>query len=384
MPRPFLYKLIILLSLLSNSEAESQKKQWPSISGTPFVQGISKPTHITHAGDGTARIFITEQEGRILVIKGGKVLPQPFLDIKRRVSCCGERGLLSVVFPSDFTDKKYFYINYTDLEGDTVIARYRVTSDPDRADPQSEEVILTIKQPYANHNGGQMAFGLDGFLYIGMGDGGSAGDPHKNAQNPASLLGKILRIDVEARIKPYAIPAGNPFLKKERWRPEIWAYGLRNPWRFSFDRRTGDLFIGDVGQDRFEEVDLQPAESRGGENYGWNIMEAGHCFKTRNCDRQGLIAPISEYPLENGNCSVIGGFVYRGKSFPSMEGIYLFADYCSGRIWGLKQNAKGWEQRLLLDTSWTISTFGEDEQGELYVADHGNGIVYRIVASVKK
>ncbi|MBI5634066.1 MAG: PQQ-dependent sugar dehydrogenase [Nitrospirae bacterium] len=350
---------------------------WPEITLKLIVSGLKQPTHITHAGDGSKRLFVTEQRGRILLIKGGNVSPRPFLDIADRVSCCGERGLLSIVFPPGYAKRNYFYLNYTDRSGDTVVARYHLTKDPDRADPKSEEIVLTIKQPYSNHNGGQMAFGPDGYLYIGMGDGGSAGDPQNNAQNPASLLGKMLRIDVESGKRPYSIPPDNPFLQNRAYRPEIWAMGLRNPWRFSFDKKTGDLYIADVGQNNYEEIDFEPKGSKGGRNYGWNIMEGLQCYKTENCNRKGLSLPVTVYDHDKG-CSVTGGLVYRGSRFPRMQGIYFYGDYCSGRIWGLRHTGEEWMHRELRDSGLSVSTFGEDEAGEVFVADYGKGNIYRI------
>lgn len=380
----FFPSLAIAFLLAALTTVGAQPPDRAAIKLVPYARGLLQPTHINHAGDRSNRLFVTEQKGRVMLVKEGAVLPEPFLDIRNRVSCCGERGLLSVVFPPGFAGKRYFYVNYTDREGDTVIARYRVTSNPDRADPQSEEILLKVEQPYPNHNGGQMAFGPDGFLYIGMGDGGSAGDPQGNGQDPGTLLGKLLRIDVETGMKPYAVPSGNPFIKQKEWRPEIWVYGLRNPWRFSFDRKTGDLYIADVGQNRYEEIDFQPAASGGGENYGWNIMEGAHCFRGVKCQTAGLTLPVAEYPLQDGNCSAIGGMVYRGKLHPALEGIYFFADYCSGRIWSLERVNGKWDMQLLLDTEYAVSTFGEDEQGELYVGDHKSGAIYRITAATKK
>lgn len=278
------------------SEYDSQESEsWPQIVLVRHGEGVQLPVHIAHAGDGSGRMFVVEQGGRVQLLQAGAPLSPPFLDIASRVSCCGERGLLSVAFPPAFTSKGYFYVNYTNTVGDTVIARYRLGTSPHLADPGSEEIILTVRQPFANHNGGQLAFGPDGFLYIGMGDGGSGGDPQNNAQNPASLLGKLLRIDVESGGAPYTVPVSNPFINTSSVRPEIWALGLRNPWRFAFDRQTGDLYIGDVGQNAYEEVNFQPATSTGGENYGWNLMEGAHCFRSETCNQAGLTLPVAEY-----------------------------------------------------------------------------------------
>lgn len=371
-----------LQGLTINSEAFAQTfTTWPDIVLTKYAGGLSQPTHITHAGDGSGRLFVVEQRGRVRVIKDGALQAAPFLDITGRVSCCGEQGLLSVAFPPGYTSKGYFYVDYTDLAGDTIVARYRIIN-PDMADPATEEVLLKIDQPFSNHNGGQLLFGPDGYLYIGMGDGGSGGDPYNNAQNPSSLLGKILRIDVESGVKPYAIPPGNPFVGAPGYRAEIWALGLRNPWRFSFDRGTDDLFIADVGQNLYEEIDYQPASSGGGENYGWRIMEGLHCYNQNQCDKAGLVLPVAEYDHSLG-CSVTGGMVYRGRDFPGIQETYLYGDFCSGKIWGLKREGGSWRNELLIGTAYEISTFGEDEDGELYLSDYSIGDIYRVTEDTK-
>jgi glucose/arabinose dehydrogenase len=352
---------------------------WPRIALEPRFAGLLHPLYVAHRGDGTGAVHIVEQAGRIRVARDGELRDAPFLDIEDRVLSGGERGLLGVAFPPDYAAKRRFYVNYTRRpDGNTVIARYRVSPDAGSADPASEEVLLVIEQPFANHNGGQIAFGPDGFLYIGTGDGGSGGDPLDNGQSTATLLGKILRIDVESETAPYAIPLGNPFSGREGFREEIWAFGLRNPWRFSFDRLTGDLYIADVGQDAREEVNVRPASSGGGENYGWNIMEGSRCFREPDCDRTGLVLPVAEYDHSQG-CSVTGGYVYRGKAAPRMQGVYFYGDYCSGRIWGLRREGKEWRSALLLESPHAISSFGEDEAGNLYVTDHSRGTVLQIV-----
>jgi glucose/arabinose dehydrogenase len=371
---------MFLLVLFFSSFSSADELSGPALSLGNKLASVEKPTSVTHAHDGSKRLFITEQAGRIVVIRDNAQLREPFLDIRGRVSCCGERGLLSVVFPPGFQKKEYFYVNYTDRSGDTVVARFRMTKNPDQADPASEEIFLAIKQPFANHNGGQLAFGPDEYLYIGMGDGGSAGDPFGNGQKLNTLLGKLLRIDVESKVKPYGIPPSNPFINKKGALPEIWALGLRNPWRFSFDRKTGDLFIADVGQNKYEEVNVQPASSTGGENYGWNILEGLHCFRSKTCETKGLIMPVAEYGHDAG-CSVTGGMMYRGSLFPQLDGTYLFGDYCSGRIWGMRRSGDQWITRELLKSRLSISTFGEDEAGELYVADYDGGGIFRIEAS---
>jgi len=351
----------------------------PTLQTTSIITSIDSPVAITHAGDGSGRLFITLQAGQILIYNGQQLLADPFLDIRALVSSGGERGLLSAAFHPNYVANGFFYVDYTDLNGDTVIARYQVSLNPDVADPTSAVILLTIPQPFANHNGGQLQFGPDGNLYIGMGDGGSGGDPLNNAQDLTSLLGKILRIAVGSL--PYSIPTDNPFVTNPNARPEVWAYGLRNPWRFSFDRRTGDLFIADVGQDQLEEVDFQPQSSAGGENYGWRLMEGTSCFNpASNCNDGSLTLPILEYDHSLG-CSVTGGYRYRGLENPGMLGLYFYGDFCSGRIWGAAPDAQGnWVTTELLDTDLQITAFGEDEDGELLVASlfPGPGAIFRI------
>ena len=357
---------------------------WPQISLSRVAGGFVLPVHVTHAGDGSGRIFVAEQGGTIRILENGVVLSPHFLDISAKLVCCGEQGLLSVAFPPGFAVKGYFYVNYTRApDGATVVARYRVSSgDANAADPATEEVVLTIPQPFANHNGGQLAFGPDNNLYIGMGDGGSGGDPLNNGQSPGTLLGKLLRIDVESGAVPYGVPAGNPFVDHASFLPEIWALGVRNPWRFSFDRLTGDLYIADVGQGAFEEVDFQPAGSPGGQNYGWNIMEGAGCFNGVACNPAGLTLPVATYDHSQG-CSITGGTVYRGADFPDLQGIYFYGDFCSGRIWGLRKNGAGWETAVLRDAGnppLNITTFGEDEGRNVYVVNYANGDLLKILS----
>jgi glucose/arabinose dehydrogenase len=341
------------------------------------VGGLVRSDYLTHAGDD--RLFVVEQPGRIRIIRDDRLLDRPYLDIVEKVSTSGnERGLLSVAFHPDYAANGQFFVNYTrQPDGATVIERYTVSpNDPDRADDQSGKVTLVIAQPEANHNGGQLQFGPDGYLYIGMGDGGGAGDRHGsigNGQDLKALLGKILRIDVTNQ-DTYVIPATNPF------GTEVWAYGLRNPWRFSFDRSTGDLYMADVGQNAYEEVNFQPASSSGGENYGWRIMEGTHCFDPRQgCDQSGLVLPVAEYSHDMGGCSVTGGYVYRGLTYPALQGVYFLGDYCSGIIWSLQRDGDQWQMTKLLGSEVNISSFGEDVNGELYVVDHG-GAIYQLVA----
>jgi uncharacterized protein (TIGR03437 family) len=344
-----------------------------------IASGISAPTDIENARDGSGRLFFVQQNGIIRVLRDGALLAQPFLDIRSKTRADGERGLLGLAFPPGFTQSRRFYINYTDLNGDTVVAQYQVGASPDQADPASEIVLLHIAQPFPNHNGGRLQFGPDGYLYIGMGDGGSGGDPLNNGQSRGTLLGKLLRIDVESNPGRVTIPSSNPFVNEAGARPEIWALGLRNPWRFSFDRATGDLWIADVGQDMYEEVNFQPASSRGGENYGWNRMEGAHCYQS-GCSSQDLTLPVAEYTHADG-CSVTGGAVYRGKLSPGLRGIFLYGDYCSGRIWGVERQGNQWVNRLLLSPGFGITTFGVDESDELYVANANNGTIHHIEGS---
>ncbi|HXV65548.1 MAG TPA: PQQ-dependent sugar dehydrogenase [Vicinamibacteria bacterium] len=340
------------------------------------ADALDRPLAMAHAGDGSGRLFIVEQVGRIRVVDGSALMPTPFLDITPLVSCCQERGLLGLAFHPDYEVNGQFYVNYTDPRGDTRIVRYTVSPDPSLADPASAAVLLVIQQPFGNHNGGQLAFGPDGYLFIAVGDGGSAGDPFDNGQNGLSLLGKILRIDVDSGT-PYAIPVDNPFRFDPGARDEVWATGLRNPWRFSFDRLTGDLFVADVGQNAWEEVNFEPVTSAGGNNYGWRRMEGAHCFDPQSgCGEEGFVLPILEYSHAEG-CSVTGGFRYRGSQIPELFGHYVFGDFCSGRIWSATVDEGGlWTRSELLSTSLSISSFGEDEAGELYVVDLG-GAVYR-------
>jgi uncharacterized protein (TIGR03437 family) len=362
----------VLLGLLSVSSLFCQEQ----VRLSRVTGGLNNPTDIQDPRDGSGRLFFVQQNGTIRVFRNGALLEAPFLEIRSKISTGSERGLLGLVFPPDYARKQHFYVNYTDTRGDTVIALYRTSANPDVADRDSERILTTIAQPFANHNGGGLRFGPDGYLYIGLGDGGSAGDPRNNGQNPQARLGKMLRLDVESSPGEVRIPPDNPFVGNQAYLPEIWATGLRNPWRYSFDRETGDLWIGDVGQDRFEEIHFQPASSRGGENYGWNLMEGLSCFRA-NCSREGLTQPALDYGRGDG-CSVTGGFVYRGSRSPALRGAYIYGDYCSGRIWGLRRDGERWRNELLIDTNLAISTFGEDDAGEIYVADHGRGEIWAI------
>jgi glucose/arabinose dehydrogenase len=336
--------------------------QWQQL-----VSGLVRPVDLQP--DGSGQLFIVEKVGRIRIFQDGQVLGQPFLDISERVGSRGnEQGLLGLVFHPQYAQNGRFFVNYTDNNGDTVIARYQVSSDPNLADPASEVKLLGIDQPFANHNGGVLTFGPDGYLYAGLGDGGAAGDPLGNAQKTDVLLGKILRIDVDSA-EPYAVPSDNPFGN------EVWAYGLRNPWRMSFDKQTGDLYIGDVGQGAWEEIDYLPTGSPGGINFGWDLREGAHDYEGSGSPE--LTDPIAEYSHAEGGCSVTGGYVYRG-SMPEWNGIYLYGDYCTGFIWGLIGADDGLQKQQLFDLSVTITSFGQDQNGEIYLLSD-DGAVYRLV-----
>jgi glucose/arabinose dehydrogenase len=354
-----------------------------SITLTEIVSGLSSPTGIVDPGDGSGRLFIVEQTGTIRVLEGGALRDEPFLDLSDQVSGGSEQGLLGLAFHPAYAENGQFFVDYTDRDGNTIVARYRVSADdPARADAGGGEQILFVEQPYRNHNGGQIAFGPDGFLFIALGDGGSGGDPENNGQDPTTLLGSILRIDIDAAEgdRAYGIPADNPFADGTAGAPEVYIYGLRNPWRFSFDRDTGDLYIADVGQNAIEEVTMLPAGEQAGANLGWNTMEGSTCYRDANCDPAGTVLPVAEYGHEFG-CSVTGGYVVRGGLIPALEGVYLFADYCSGLIWGTARDADGaWRTSDPIETGLNISSFGQGPAGEIYVVDL-NGSVYQIVAA---
>jgi glucose/arabinose dehydrogenase len=341
------------------------------------------PIGIAHAGDDSGRLFIILQDGRIMIYTPGGVLPAPFLDISDRVSCCGEQGLLGLAFHPDYAQNGQFYVDYTDKNGDTHVSRFLVTGNPNVADPDSEKPVIAIDQPFSNHNGGQLQFGPDGYLYIGMGDGGAAGDPGNRAQDLGELLGKLLRLDVDHGNR-YAIPPDNPFVDVPGARPEIWAYGLRNPWRFGFDRATGDLLIADVGQDDWEEIDFQRASSPGGENYGWRLMEGKSCYNPpQNCNDGSLTLPIIVYPhFDNGDfigCAVIGGYRYRGPSFPALTGIYFYGDDCTGRLWAAFKRGGSRHVVQIAQTGLEITSFGEDDDGDQYMTEIASNGLYKLV-----
>jgi glucose/arabinose dehydrogenase len=349
------------------------------------VTGLASPVYLTTpAGD--ARLFIVEQPGRIRVVRNGQLLATPFLDISARVAFGGERGLLSMAFDPGYASNGFFYVYYTNTTGDITVERYSGTPGADVASSAATPVITIPHRQFSNHNGGLLMFGPDGMLYLGTGDGGGAGDPLGNGQNLGSLLGKLLRIDV--RTLPYTIPPSNPFANQAGRRGEIWAYGLRNPWRFDFDRRPEaagrvDLYIADVGQNQWEEVNVAPANPAG-VNYGWNVREGAHCFASASCSTAGLQDPAAEYDHTEG-CSITGGFVYRGLGVPEVVGHYFYSDYCRGWLASLSGDGAGGfvSRRWNVASVGNVASFGEDSAGELYVLT-GGGVVYRIVAQADR
>ncbi len=379
---------LLLLIIISVPVAAQDTISPPDPSKYEFRQmagGMSLTLYATNAGDGSNRLFVLEQPGKINIVRDGVVAPTPFLDLTPLVNQditrgYSEQGLLGLDFHPDYATNGQFFVHYNAPNRDTVIARYQVSADnPDVADFDSAEIIFTHPQPYFNHNGGQIEFGPDGYLYIALGDGGDANDPLNHGQSPDTLLGNILRIDVDSAA-PYAIPDDNPVnTVNPELAPEIWAWGLRNPWRFSFDRFTGDLYIADVGQNQWEEINFEPADYPGGGNYGWRIMEGTHNFASGN-NPGNLIDPIAEYDHSLG-CSVTGGYVYRGEELPELQGVYFFGDYCSGRIWTTYRDSNGdWQTaEFMSNTGISISSFGEDEAGELYVVGY-HGRILKLVA----
>lgn len=368
--------LLFLIALLVPSFSGA----FPSIKLQKIADHFDKPLYLTHAGDGSGRIFVVEQDGVIRVLKKGEKGPgRIFFDIRDRVKSGGEMGLLGLAFHPNFKQSGRLFINYTTEKEKlwTHISEFKANPKEDQADAKSEKILLKFEQPYDNHNGGMIAFGPDGFLYVGTGDGGAGHDPNNNGQSLETLLGKILRIDIDKYTKqnPYFIPIDNPFRHQHPKRPEIFAYGLRNPWRFSFDRGTGKLYVGDVGQSDREEIDLIER----GKNYGWRVMEGRICTpKIKGpCDPKKYTAPLLDYPRSDG-ISVTGGYVYRGKQFSPLQGIYFYGDYGSGKVWGLQSGNEKAESKILMETGLMIASFGEDEAGELYLIDH-RGTVYQIV-----
>lgn len=353
----------------------------PKYDVAKVATGLEYPVRVTHAGDGSGRIFVVEQPGRIRIVSDGVTIEPPFLDISERVSCCvGERGLFGLAFPSTYPESGHFYLSYTNSEGATTISRFATTTDHKRADEDSEEILLTIEQPHENHNGGYLAFGpQDGYLYIGSGDGGLPRDPKNSGQSADTLLGKLLRIDVESGAVPYAIPADNPFVQDSKYRPEIWALGLRNPWGFAFDKHSGGLYLPDTGNAKREEVNHQPAGFPGGANYGWPIMEGEICFEhdVLSCSADDLTLPVASYDHSRG-CATVGGAVYYADELPPLQGTFIVADYCTGHIYGVEQfdrdetdeDHSRWRSVLLTKAGMPISSVGEDEEGNVYFTGH--------------
>lgn len=388
MIRKLLTVLLLLISIgpvnfVSAMPASPLTDAPPSLGFTEIINGLSSPVSITHAGDSSGRLFVTLLDGQIMIYDGSQVAPTPFLDLSSLVVSGGEQGLLSVAFHPNYESNGLFYVYYTRIaDGALVVARYHVSADPNIADAGSASILLIVPHAEAtNHNGGQLQFGPDGYLYIGTGDGGTGG---AHAQEGTSLLGKILRIDVNGAA-PYTIPADNPFVSDATVADEIWALGLRNPWRFSFDSLTGDLMLADVGQNSWEEVNVQSAGSAGGQNYGWPCYEGLHTYgDPAGCIKGVLTSPVAEYEhgaSDSNGCSISGGYRYRGSEYPNLSGIYLYGDFCTGRIWGAEQVGGAWVTAELADTDYGITTFGEGEDGSLYVADYFSGTIYKILAS---
>ena len=368
----------------------------------PFIDGLTDPIFVTHAGDGSGRLFVVERRGQIKVVVDGQVLPTPFLDLSGAVTSSNlEQGLLGLAFHPNFRSNGRVYVystpppptpNPSNLAGYNALAEYRVQAPGgNQADPATRRVLFSLPDRASNHNGGMLTFGPDGYLYVAIGDEGGGNNQYNNAQTTATLFGKVLRLDVDRADAglPYGIPPSNPFVGQAGARAEIWAYGLRNPWRVTFDRATGDLWIADVGQASYEEINRQPAGVAGGRNYGWSVMEGLHCFGANSCDQAGLTLPVAEYGRDGG-CSITGGYVYRGSRYPELAGAYVYGDYCSGRIWTLRQQGSAWVSAPALDSTYKITSFGEDEGGELYVVHApfgtntiGQGAIYRLTDTVQ-
>jgi glucose/arabinose dehydrogenase len=357
-----------------------------SVAFDEVASGFEAPLAVVNAHDGSGRLFVVEQGGQVRIVRDGQVVDGAFLDIADRITSGGERGLLGLAFHPQFPTDPRIFVDYTDEKGDTRVSSFKVDpAKPDRVDPGTERRLLFVKQPFSNHNGGAVIFGPDGKLYVSLGDGGSGGDPHGNGQSLTTLLGKILRIDVDRTSgeRAYAIPPDNPFADGADGRkPEIWLTGLRNPWRISFDPATDDLWIGDVGQGAWEEIDVQRANAPAGTNFGWNRMEGSHCFEpATDCQEPSLALPVAEYDHDEG-CTVIGGNVYRGTGQPALIGGYVFADYCSGRVWAIDPATDDLRPpTLVAETKHSFAAFGEDEAGELYAVDIGSGTLLRVTAT---
>jgi glucose/arabinose dehydrogenase len=364
--------VVVLAACLENAKANTPPAP-EGLSLTPFVDGLELPVFITPVIGSNDKFFVLEKVGRVRVVENGVVTDTSVLDIENLVSKGNEQGLLGIALHPNYQSNGYIFVNYTDEAGDTQIVRYTVSNDI--ADPSSVKAILSVDQPHSNHNAGMLTFGLDGYLYIVMGDGGSGGDPYNLGQDMTSLLGKMLRIDVDNG-DPYSIPEDNPFVGQDGVRPEIWTVGWRNPWRFSFDRQTGDMWLGDVGQNAYEEISFQPA-GEGGGNYGWRCMEATHDFDmSENCDGKTFSDPVLEYDHSQG-ASVTGGYVYRGSTIPELQGKYVYGDFTNGYIWFATQSGDSWTTTLWQDTDLNVSSFGEDADGELFVIDY-SGTIYRL------
>ncbi len=368
------------------------KDEAPPFAVEEVVAGLDYPVRVTHAGDGSGRIFVVELPGRIRIVTEGEASETPFLDISERVNCCeGERGMFGLAFPPSYPESGQFYVSYTNSYGATTISRFATSGDPNRADENSEEILLTIGQPHENHNGGHLEFGpQDGYLYIGSGDGGLPRDPENRGQTTDSLLGKLLRINVESGESPYGVPADNPFVQVDGYRPEIWALGLRNPWGFAFEKQSGDLYLPDTGNFKREEVNFQPATAGGGRNYGWPVMEGSICFEhdLLTCSAAGLVLPVADYDHTRG-CAIVGGAVYAGDSLPGLHGTFIVADFCTSNIWGIKRSREDatrgkttfWRSQRLASAGLPVSSVGADEEGNVYFTIHAEkiGAIYTLV-----
>ncbi|HEU4561156.1 MAG TPA: PQQ-dependent sugar dehydrogenase [Longimicrobium sp.] len=369
--------LLLLAAAACNGSTDGTPP--PPVNGIRLVEvarGFDQPVYVT-SPPGDARLFVVEQTGRIRIIQNGTVVSTPFLDVTAKITAGGEQGLLSVAFHPQYATNGFFYVYYTDRNSDVRIERYHAAGTSNTADPASGQTVLVVPHPFSNHNGGLLMFGPDGKLYAGLGDGGGGGDPQGNGQNTATLLGKILRLDVDAA-QPYAIPANNPFVGQTGKRGEIWITGVRNPWRYAFDRDAGLLYVADVGQSQWEEINVLPAGT-GGQNLGWNLMEGAHCYNASNCVQQGLTLPAHEYSHSDG-CSITGGFVYRGSAIPGLRGHYFYSDYCEGWVRSFRwtgsavADAREWE----VGDIGNVSSFGEDAARELYLTTSG-GMVLKMV-----
>ncbi|MFL5645939.1 MAG: PQQ-dependent sugar dehydrogenase [Chloroflexota bacterium] len=386
--RPLVVALLALVAIAVSALSPAGVAAAFGITLSPVASGLASPTQITNAHDGTNRLFVVEQRGTIRVIQNGVLQPGYFLDIRSKVEDGGERGLLGLAFHPQFASNHYLYVFYTRNGGDVVVSRFKTNAArTDAVESTAHPLLLIEHSAQSNHNGGALAFSpVDHYLYVGVGDGGGSGDAHNNAQRKSTLLGKVLRINVNGTghgpFDHYSVPKSNPFYGSKPGLEAIWAYGLRNPWRISFDRGTGKLFIADVGQGRYEEVDRERVGIAGGRNYGWNAMEGMHCYTSSKCPLAGDTLPNAEYSHDGGNCAITGGYVYRGPTQTALRGLYVFADWCSGRIWTIPFDGPAVNQpeTLRADTDLNITSFGEAENGELYAVT-GAGGVYRVLAN---